>query len=181
MVFSRDGFSGANLETIAAVAGYSKGAVYSNFAGKAALFLAVMDHDLERLNVADWDPFVRVPAPEEAEAAATGEDPTAPEVGTGFALATLEFIATAGRDEALRTALRERVAALVAAYVQLAQQHRGHDEPLSDTELASMMAALDQGTALLLLGGWETVDTALMRRGLNRLLQPAPDEEPTGR
>ena len=178
-VFARDGFAGASLETIARDAGYSKGAVYSNFDGKAALFLAVMDHDLARLAVEDWDPFVRVPQRDEASnpVGAHLEDPGEAEVGIGFALATLEFIASAGRDETLRAALRERVAVLVDAYADVARRRRqDHDDPLTDVQLASMLAALDQGTALLMLGGWETVDTALLRRGLRRLLQPAPDE-----
>lgn len=176
VVFARDGFAGASLETIAREAGYSKGAVYSNFDGKAALFLAVMDHDLDRLNVEDWDPFVRVPQ-RDRPAGSHVEEPGEVQVGIGFALATLEFIASAGRDEALRGALRERVALLVEAYTGVAQRRRPDvDEPLDDVQVASLLAALDQGTALMMLGGWETVDTDLLRRGLHRLLHPAPDE-----
>lgn len=179
VVFARDGFAGAGLETIAREAGYSKGAVYSNFDGKAALFLAVMDHDLARLAVEDWDPFVRVPRRADATdpVGAHLDDPDEAEVGIGFALATLEFIASAGRDEALRVALRERVAVLVEAYAGVAGRRRPDvDDPLSDVQVASLLAALDQGTALLMLGGWETVDTDLLRRGLHRLMRPSPDE-----
>lgn len=179
-VFARDGFAGASLDTIARDAGYSKGAVYSNFDGKAALFLAVMDHDLDRLSVGTWDPFVRVPAFEATDSpvGANLADPGDPEIGIGFALATLEFIATAGRDQTLRSALRERVATLVGAYGEVARRHRSADDPLTENEVASMLAALDQGTALLLLGGWEAADTEMLRRGLRRLLRPAPDEQP---
>jgi AcrR family transcriptional regulator len=42
-VFLRRGFHGASLEEICEQAGYTKGAVYSNFAGKDELFLAVLD------------------------------------------------------------------------------------------------------------------------------------------
>lgn len=42
-VFLRDGFHGATLDDIAEEAGYTKGAVYSNFEGKDALFLALLD------------------------------------------------------------------------------------------------------------------------------------------
>lgn len=42
-VFRREGFHGATLDAIAAEAGYTKGAVYSNFADKDGLFLAVLD------------------------------------------------------------------------------------------------------------------------------------------
>ena len=42
-VFLRDGFHRATLDDIAEEAGYTKGAVYSNFSGKNALFLALLD------------------------------------------------------------------------------------------------------------------------------------------
>ena len=42
-VFARDGYHGARLDQIARAAGDSKGAVYSNFENKAALFLAVQE------------------------------------------------------------------------------------------------------------------------------------------
>ncbi|MET0831731.1 MAG: helix-turn-helix domain-containing protein, partial [Acidimicrobiia bacterium] len=41
-VFLRSGFHGASVEEIAEEAGYTKGAVYSNFEDKAALYLAVL-------------------------------------------------------------------------------------------------------------------------------------------
>jgi AcrR family transcriptional regulator len=42
-VFARDGFSGASIERVADEAGFSKGAVYSNFRSKEDLFLAVLE------------------------------------------------------------------------------------------------------------------------------------------
>jgi AcrR family transcriptional regulator len=47
-VFLERGFHGASLELVAREAGYTKGAVYSAFAGKADLFLAVYDREMER-------------------------------------------------------------------------------------------------------------------------------------
>jgi AcrR family transcriptional regulator len=48
IVFARAGFSGATLDEIAATAGFTKGAVYSNFKSKDDLFLALVDHRIER-------------------------------------------------------------------------------------------------------------------------------------
>ncbi len=48
LVFARDGFHGASLDEVAATAGFTKGAVYSNFKSKEDLFLAVFDDRLER-------------------------------------------------------------------------------------------------------------------------------------
>ncbi|WP_310630959.1 TetR/AcrR family transcriptional regulator [Paraburkholderia sp.] len=42
-LFARDGYAATSLERIADEAGFSKGAVYSNFDGKEALFLDVLD------------------------------------------------------------------------------------------------------------------------------------------
>jgi AcrR family transcriptional regulator len=102
-VFMRRGFHGASLEEIADEAGYTKGAVYSNFVDKDALFLAVLE--------AHYDDHVGVYAQmilEEAEdldaafvavsrfmAAADEREPTwLPLLG--------EFVAHASRQERLR-------------------------------------------------------------------------------
>jgi AcrR family transcriptional regulator len=49
-VFAERGFAGASLDQVAAVAGLTKGAIYSNFASKDDLFFAMMrDQALNRL------------------------------------------------------------------------------------------------------------------------------------
>jgi AcrR family transcriptional regulator len=47
-VFALHGFAGASLEKIAEHAGYSKGAVYSNFPSKEALFLDLLESQMQR-------------------------------------------------------------------------------------------------------------------------------------
>jgi len=42
-MFRRDGYASTSLERIAQAAGYSKGAIYSNFDSKEAIFLAVFE------------------------------------------------------------------------------------------------------------------------------------------
>jgi AcrR family transcriptional regulator len=46
-VFARRGFHGASVEEIAAEAGYSTGALYSNFDGKEDLFLVLMEREID--------------------------------------------------------------------------------------------------------------------------------------
>jgi len=48
MVFARNGYQGSSLDEIATTAGFTKGAVYSNFKSKDDLFLAVLDERFER-------------------------------------------------------------------------------------------------------------------------------------
>ncbi|NED97058.1 TetR/AcrR family transcriptional regulator [Phytoactinopolyspora alkaliphila] len=172
--FARDGYHGASLEGIANEAGFSKGAVYSNFDGKAELFLAVMDYNLQILRGEDWDPFA---APETSEtctpdSGATRNDDAAHMV-RGFGLATLEFIATAARDDTLIQELRERVQVLLNAYARVAEASRPAGETLPPDDVARLMAALDQGTSILALSGVVSMDGTLLRTGLRRLLDPA--------
>jgi AcrR family transcriptional regulator len=46
-VFARDGYAGASVDKIAAEAGFSKGAVYWNFASKEDLFLALFEQRID--------------------------------------------------------------------------------------------------------------------------------------
>lgn len=47
-VFARRGYHGASVEEIAAEAGFSTGALYSNFDGKEDLFLELMDREIDQ-------------------------------------------------------------------------------------------------------------------------------------
>src|ERR1700683_5291089 len=47
-IFRRDGFHQASIDEIAEEAGFSRGAVYSSFANKDELFLALHDREAQR-------------------------------------------------------------------------------------------------------------------------------------
>ena len=47
-VFARHGYGGASIDLISAEAGYSKGAIYSNFESKEAVFLELLRLYMER-------------------------------------------------------------------------------------------------------------------------------------
>ena len=51
-VVARCGYGGASIDLISAEAGYSKGAVYSNFESKEAVFLELLRRHMEK-NIAD--------------------------------------------------------------------------------------------------------------------------------
>lgn len=184
--FSRDGYHATSLEGIANEAGFSKGAVYSNFAGKSDLFLALMDFNLEMLRDGTWNPFSS-PEASDPDARAVGDagagagasgtsTPAGADVGAmvrGFGLATLEFIATAARDEKLVAALRERVQVMIDAYARIAAEERPAGETLPAEDVGRLMAALDQGVSVLALSGITSMDPGLIRSGLRRLMDPA--------
>jgi len=48
IVFARDGFHRSTLDAVASLAGFTKGAVYSNFKSKDDLFLALFENRIER-------------------------------------------------------------------------------------------------------------------------------------
>ena len=62
-VFSRDGYQQASLQAIADRAGFTKGAVYSNFTSKPELFATVCETWTE-----DWIERLRPPLVEAIEA-----------------------------------------------------------------------------------------------------------------
>ncbi|TDE99040.1 TetR/AcrR family transcriptional regulator [Occultella glacieicola] len=172
--FAEHGYHAANLEAIAREAGFSKGAVYSNFDGKADLFLAVIDANVE-IAFADGGWNITTDDPIEAE---HGEGLSA--AIEGFALATLEFIATAARDSRLSAEMGKRMDLLVDGYGAVATQSGSADDVLPTAELGALLAALDQGAALLSLGGSRAIDQRVLRTGMRRILTAGPLEDTPG-
>jgi AcrR family transcriptional regulator len=177
-VFARDGFHGANLTAIAREAGLTKGAVYSNFANKADVFLAVLDDDLAGLEPESWDPLmkyrivpnlygqsVRLPglAAEERDA-------------LGFGLASIEFAAAAARDQELSDAVSERLGRLLAGFEAMVRRDRRDHDPLSVEHLGIMLYAFDQGAAFLWLIGQIYIDADMLREMMLRMLRPSEED-----
>ena len=59
-VFARHGYGGASIDLISAEAGYSKGAIYSNFESKEAVFLELLRVYMER-DMAELGRIVSLP------------------------------------------------------------------------------------------------------------------------
>lgn len=173
-VFARQGFHGASLATVAREAGLSKGAVYSNFESKSALFLAVLDSDLARLDPDAWDPTERYDAIEQL--ATLGRDrsrwPQEASEGLGFGLATFEFVASAARDPAVSAALAERLDRLLTGFTAVARRERADDDPLDVSALALVLLAFDQGLMSIFLVGGARVEATVAREAVRRLLRP---------
>lgn len=195
-VFTRDGYHGATLAQIAREAGFSKGAVYSNFANKAELFLAVMELNLSAYRGGAWDPFAE-PVDEDRSSAGDPDDPLDDESSArstseemrgweeaalrGFGLATLEFLAVAMRDPDLSRQVTQHVEQMLSSYTSVAERARPDGEVLDVADVSALLAALDEGISLLGLLGITRVDAPLLRTGLRRLVDPAraaEDPEP---
>ncbi len=162
-VFARRGYNGASVEEIAEQAGYSHGAVYSNFDGKADLFLAVFeDYMAERAReLAATQVGLADDAPLEVRARALA-DQWMERFSKDRASVVLhmEFIAHASRDPELAgrfgtrsAALREAVAHYIAGY----QEEAGTEFALPPDDLAMVLRALGIGLAVEALVSPEAV------------------------
>ncbi|HEV7400807.1 MAG TPA: TetR/AcrR family transcriptional regulator [Solirubrobacterales bacterium] len=153
-VFGRRGYKGASVEEIAEQAGYSHGAVYSNFDGKADLFLAVLEEYMaERAReLAETQATLPQDTPIEIRARALAD-----QWMERFAkdresfLLHMEFVAHAGRDPKLAERFGTRSAALreaIAAYIAHYQELEGIEAALTPDELALILRALGIGLAI---------------------------------
>jgi AcrR family transcriptional regulator len=153
-VFARRGYRGASVEEIAEEAGYSYGAVYSNFAGKADLFLAVFeDYMAERVReLAEAQSALPPDAPLEARARALADqwmDRLARDRES--VVLHMEFIAHADRDPELARRFGTRSAAMreaVSRYISQYQEEAGVESALSADDLALVLRALGIGLAV---------------------------------
>jgi AcrR family transcriptional regulator len=144
-VFLRRGFQRATLEEIAQEAGYTKGAVYSNFEDKDALYLAVLDAHYERrieayagimLEGNDFEEAVRQVSRFMAEA-----DVKEP----GWLPLLSEFVAHAAHDDAVRVGYletRNRFLRAIADMLDAAQERYSKRFRVPTFEAARASSAL---------------------------------------
>ena len=151
-VFARHGFHGASVEEIAREAGATTGALYSNFAGKEDLFLALFEERIAA-DVGDYSQIVAEGATveEQARGAADRWMAILRERPDYFPL-LIEFWAYAIREPRLRERLAGRFAALRAASACLvleAAEQQGYPPSAEAGELVgTLINALGNGLAL---------------------------------
>jgi AcrR family transcriptional regulator len=175
-VFARDGLRGASVETIALEAGYSTGAIYSNFKGKEDLFLALIE---ERI-----DPrLAKVYEAAEAELAA-GAAPL--EAARRFVsmlrherdavLLLIDFWAQAVRDPTAADRFAARHAhlrAILARLLAAAARDTTTELELPKEQLATTLIALANGFAIELLADPDTVPDDLFGHAVAALIRGA--------
>ncbi len=153
-MFARRGFEAASVEEVAEEAGYSHGAVYSNFEGKADLFLAVFeDYMAERVReLGETQVALAGDASMEVRARALADqwmDRLARD-RESFAL-HMEFLAHAGRDAQLARRFGTRSSAMreaVARYISRYQEEGRLELAMPAEELAIILRALGIGLAI---------------------------------
>ena len=146
-IFARKGYAGASVEEIAESAGYSIGALYSNFASKERLFLELMSARASRRVTAVTE--ILEDAGDPIEALAQLLERTADHNrDTDLMALRAEFWLYAVRNpetmEALATQRRDQVDALVGV-IGAAMERWAVPADISATELATVVLALFQG------------------------------------
>jgi AcrR family transcriptional regulator len=172
-LFARDGFRATSLADVAAAAGFSKGAVYSNFASKEHLFLAAIEEEYGA-SLADLQASLR------------GSDDVTDRLsilGTWFASniaghpqrarATAEFALSADSNPEVRARLAEVRRLLAAAIEGMLVEHQqrvGITFRLPASELAQIVLALVDG--LVVQDTFEPVAAARFPAAMALLLAP---------
>lgn len=136
-VFARRGYREASVDEIAAEAGYSKGAVYWHFSGKADLFAALLEERIDAPMRAKFALLASAPPERDmsVEASRTFEAQLAAERET--LLLEREYWSVAIRDPELRARYAERQAELrrdLASALEARAQHLGTPELTTPAE-----------------------------------------------
>jgi AcrR family transcriptional regulator len=177
VVFDRVGYNAASLEAVAEAAGYTRGAVYSNFATKADLFMALLERFVEQEGAAQAAQLETQTIEQFLDGLdATFEKQT---LNRRWVLLQLEFFLAAARDPAIRAKYLAKAGGLAdlsgrALDVKLAEMNL--EAPFSGRELGILLNALGTGLALDFYMEPEALDPTLLVRAARLMagLDPGP-------
>jgi AcrR family transcriptional regulator len=172
-VFLARGFQGASLREIASEAGLTTGAVYSNFDGKADLFLAVLEEKLDPRLAVMYE--AARTAPQRQVGAAVGREFAAyVRQRRRWLTLLIEFWAQAARDPKLRPKFAVRHGKLRSAIAEVLAERAdklGLQLALSPDQFATVLIALTNGMAVEHLADPRGVPKDLYGHALDLLLE----------
>lgn len=147
--FLERGFHAASIHDITAAAGLTRGAFYSNFPTKEALFLAVYDRRIDQM-LAEFHEVLE-DTPDDVDAVPLLLSHAA-DGGDDWFLALAEFTVHAARDTALRTEFATHRARFTSKLSELITSVADATDRHIDTDvddLAEVILALHEGAAML--------------------------------
>jgi len=150
-VFVRDGIAGASVEDICTEADMTRGALYSNFADKNELVMAMIDDHVDR-NMAELERLDDIAA-SPVEFVALIESPERRRDGPVDAhpILQMEFTLHALRNPANRIRLAEhqrRLRGVIESVVRADCERLGVEPPIPVEDAAAMVLAMDNGYLL---------------------------------
>jgi AcrR family transcriptional regulator len=183
-VFLERGYHGASVDQIAEAAGFSTGVVYSQFGGKADLFLALLEARIaERAagNARAVEGLAGDAGLSRLLAHAASVDRAEPEWG----LLVIEFRVHAARDPELGrryAAVHQRTLAGMERAVTGLYQRAGQTPPLPPADLARLLVAVGAGARLEQAAEPDSSQAALLVKQLGQLItgRPAPSVSASG-
>jgi len=182
-VFAAKGYHGATVDDVAEAAGYTKGAVYANFASKTDLMIALIQDRVRRQSELAAAAFAGVSleaglrAMDAASAGRSGLDPD-------WMLLMGEFMVHAMRDERARVALAEeyeQARSLSAGMIAAKFLEVGAVPPLPARDLAILIEAVAVGLGFQALIDPAGVPMGLQAVAVERLLGSGALESPRTR
>lgn len=179
-LFLSQGYAATSLSGIAETAGYSKGAVYSNFRSKDHLCLAVLDSIRAEQLTLLTDSVMRDAGINDrlATFAAWGEAHIGDEAWTTL---EVEFLTSARHDDELRHEITARVAAIreaLALLLDTLAQELGASLAMPADQAAMTLLSLGIGLGIQRIAD-PTVPTAVLTDTL-RLILGISDQDPQG-
>jgi AcrR family transcriptional regulator len=171
-VFAERGFHAASLDEVAAVAGFTKGAVYSNFKNKEDLFLALFRANYEQetaalratLDASDVPPEARL-----SDFVALFRD-QAHLAGGNFGLLYQEFWLYAARNPAVRkqfTQIDDEAVEALAEIIADERQRQGGGPLEPAIQTARIIELLFRGIGLLRVLQPEVADQSLVETAIS--------------
>lgn len=164
-VFARHGYHATSVDMVAEAAGYTKGAVYSNFDSKEDLFLALLEARVEDTLNSVQD-VMDTSAPEDRPAAFARRRDEISQWTPQWFLLEAEFELYAARNPDVRDRVAERQRKTRRAIEAALQQHitdLGLQPAFPVEQLARLIVAAGDGISLMALNNPETDTSELMR------------------
>jgi AcrR family transcriptional regulator len=149
-VFARRGFHAATVDEVAEAAGYTKGAVYANFATKDELFLALLDQRVAA-QLQQVEALYAIESSDELAAAMRGRTEQEFAAARDFGVLMVEFSLYAMRNPAAQAELAKRYRQLRGRLAELVTKRYARHQtspPMPPEHLAALALATDAGLFL---------------------------------
>jgi AcrR family transcriptional regulator len=171
-VFGEQGIGGASIETIAAAAGFTRGAFYSNFKSKDELIIAMLEDHVDQTVRRNLDLLARHKNLADFIEALRTVDRSQQDPLARSPLLHMEMILFVARAERRRPELAKRLRArrkLVTDIIETAARNNGRTPALDPAWLASITLAIDDGFRLHRLIDPETTPADSFFRAISDL------------
>ena len=171
-VFEEDGIGGASIEAIAAAAGFSRGAFYSNFKSKDELIIAMLEDHVAQSIRSNMDILAQHDNLDDFIAALKAMDRTRQDPLGRSPLLHMEMILFVARAEKRRPELAKRLRArrkLVADIIETTARNSGRTTILDPAWAGALVLALEDGFRLHRLIDPETTPSGSFFRAIGDL------------